>query len=112
MVVLAPANVGRVSFLATLVRRGTVLIGLIVITLIPPPPLRAPLITPSAPNRLSIVNRLKPPSGTYWFGTDEFGRDVFSRTIYAGRLSLLVGASVVTFAAVFGVLLGLVAGFF
>jgi len=37
---------------------------------------------------------------------------VFSRTIYAGRLSLLVGASVVAFAAVFGVALGLVAGFF
>ena len=72
----------------------------------------APLIAPYSPSRLSIVNRLKPPSGIYWFGTDEFGRDVFSRTIYAGRLSLLVGASVVAFAAVFGVTLGLVAGFF
>ena len=70
------------------------------------------MIAPYSPSRLSIVNRLKPPSGIYWFGTDEFGRDVFSRTIYAGRLSLLVGASVVAFAAVFGVTLGLVAGFF
>ena len=48
----------------------------------------------------------------YWFGTDEFGRDVFTRTIYAGRLSLLVGACVVVFAALVGVTLGLVAGFF
>ena len=52
------------------------------------------------------------PSAEHWFGTDEFGRDVFSRTIYAGRLSLLVGVSVVTFAAAFGVTLGLLAGFF
>jgi peptide/nickel transport system permease protein len=112
MAIVAPADAGRVSFLMTLVRRRTVLIGLIVISLIAALALLAPLITPYAPNRLSIVNRLKPPSGIYWFGTDEFGRDVFTRTIYAGRLSLLVGACVVTFAAIVGITLGLVAGFF
>jgi len=58
------------------------------------------------------VNRLKPPSELYWFGTDEFGRDVFSRTIYAGRLSLLVGAAVVALSALIGITLGLLAGFF
>ncbi len=58
------------------------------------------------------MNRLKPPSATFWFGTDEFGRDVFTRTLYAGRLSLLVGASVVVLAGIVGVALGLVAGFF
>ncbi len=55
---------------------------------------------------------MKPPSTLYWFGTDEFGRDIFSRTIYAGRLSLFVGASVVCLSAVIGVTLGLLAGFF
>ncbi|MGL4443398.1 MAG: ABC transporter permease, partial [Alsobacter sp.] len=74
--------------------------------------LLAPLIAPYAPNRLSIVNRLKPPGATFWFGTDEFGRDVFTRTLYAGRQSLLVGASVVVLAGLVGVTLGLVAGFF
>lgn len=53
-----------------------------------------------------------PPSEMFWFGTDEFGRDVFSRTIYAGRLSLMVGAAVVVLSAVIGVTLGLLAGFF
>ena len=105
----APDSVG---FGRLLIRRRTVLAGLLVLGAIALLAVLAPLIAPYAPNRLSIVNRLKPPSGLYWFGTDEFGRDVFTRTIYAGRLSLLVGASVVAFAALVGVTLGLVAGFF
>ncbi len=72
----------------------------------------APWVTPYSPSKLSIVNRLKPPSGLFFFGTDEFGRDVFSRTIFAGRLSLLVGAAVVVLSALIGVSLGLLAGFF
>ena len=102
----------RVGFATVVLRRRTIALGLAVFVVILALALLAPLVAPYAPNRLSIVNRLKPPSGTYWFGTDEFGRDVFSRTIYAGRLSLLVGASVVTFAALIGVTLGLIAGFF
>ena len=97
----------RVGFATLVLRRRTIPLGLAVFAVILALALLAPLVAPYAPNRLSIVNRLKPPSGTYWFGTDEFGRDVFSRTIYAGRLSLLVGASVVTFAALVGVTLGL-----
>ena len=102
----------RVSFGALLIQRRTVLLGLVVLAAIALLAALAPLIAPYAPNKLSVVNRLKPPSGVYWFGTDEFGRDVFSRTIYAGRLSLLVGASVVAFASVVGVTLGVIAGFF
>jgi peptide/nickel transport system permease protein len=102
----------RISFGALLIRRRTVLLGLVVLAAIALLAALAPLIAPYAPNRLSIVNRLKPPSGMYWFGTDEFGRDVFSRTIYAGRLSLLVGVSVVVLASVVGVTLGVIAGFF
>ena len=105
----APDSVG---FGRLLIRRRTVLAGLLVLGAIALLAVLAPLIAPYAPNRLSIVNRLKPPGGLYWFGTDEFGRDVFTRTIYAGRLSLIVGVSVVVFATLVGVALGLVAGFF
>lgn len=104
--------VAEVSFVSRLVTRKTVMIGLLILLVVAVLAVLAPLIAPYSPSRLSVVNRLKPPSSVYWFGTDEFGRDVFSRTIYAGRLSLLVGISVVAFAAVFGVTLGLVAGFF
>jgi peptide/nickel transport system permease protein len=109
--VSSPAII-EASFVSRLVTRKTVMVGLLILVIVAALAILAPLIAPYSPSRLSVVNRLKPPSSIYWFGTDEFGRDVFSRTIFAGRLSLLVGASVVTFAAVFGVTLGLVAGFF
>jgi peptide/nickel transport system permease protein len=109
--VSSPAVI-EASFVSRLVTRKTVMFGLLILVIVAALAILAPLIAPYSPSRLSVVNRLKPPSSIYWFGTDEFGRDVFSRTIYAGRLSLLVGASVVTFAAVFGVTLGLMAGFF
>jgi peptide/nickel transport system permease protein len=109
---MAAAAPDEVGFARLLSRCRTVLAGLLVLGAIALLAVLAPLIAPYAPNRLSIVNRLKPPGGLYWFGTDEFGRDIFTRTIYAGRLSLLVGASVVALAALVGVALGLVAGFF
>ncbi|AWM88513.1 ABC transporter permease [Microvirga sp. 17 mud 1-3] len=102
----------QASLLSLLIRRKAVLVGLAILLAIACLAILAPVIAPYAPNKLSIVNRLKPPGTSFWFGTDEFGRDIFSRTIYAGRLSLLVGASVVCFASVFGIALGLVAGFF
>jgi peptide/nickel transport system permease protein len=112
MAAVSTPAVSEASFISRLVTRKTVMVGLLILVVVAALAILAPLIAPYSPSRLSVVNRLKPPSGIYWFGTDEFGRDVFSRTIYAGRLSLLVGASVVAFAAVFGVTLGLVAGFF
>jgi peptide/nickel transport system permease protein len=110
--VSAPAESEGRKFVRRLLKRKTVAFGLIVLTVFVLLAVFAPLIAPYAPGKLSIVNRLQPPSMQWFFGTDEFGRDVFSRTIYAGRLSLLVGAAVVTLATVIGVVLGLLAGFF
>ncbi len=110
---MAAVSITPAPRLTTLMlQRKTLAIGLAVILAIALFALLAPLIAPYAPNKLSIVNRLKPPSGTYFFGTDEFGRDIFSRTIYAGRLSLTVGAAATVFACVIGITLGLAAGFF
>jgi len=102
----------RALFVRRLFKRKTVAAGIIVLAVFAILALLAPWIAPYSPSKLSIVNRLKPPSEMFWFGTDEFGRDVFSRTIYAGRLSLMVGAAVVVLSAIIGVTLGLLAGFF
>ncbi|ABS15694.1 MULTISPECIES: ABC transporter permease [Brucella/Ochrobactrum group] len=102
----------RALFIRRLFKRKTVAAGIIVLAVFAILALLAPWIAPYSPSKLSIVNRLKPPSEMFWFGTDEFGRDVFSRTIYAGRLSLMVGAAVVVLSAIIGVTLGLLAGFF
>ncbi|ULJ75131.1 ABC transporter permease [Rhizobium gallicum] len=100
------------KFLRRFLKRKTVAFGVLILTVFVLLAILAPWVTPYSPSKLSIVNRLKPPSGLFFFGTDEFGRDVFSRTIFAGRLSLLVGAAVVVLSALIGVSLGLLAGFF
>jgi peptide/nickel transport system permease protein len=110
--VASPAVAGSPKLASLIIQRKTLLIGLIVLTVIALLAILAPLIAPYSPTRLSVVNRLKPPSERWWFGTDEFGRDIFSRTIYAGRLSLLVGAVATLLAAAIGIALGLIAGFF
>ncbi|MGL4963068.1 MAG: ABC transporter permease [Inquilinus sp.] len=102
----------RMKLARLLLRRKTAMIGLIILVVLVLAAAFAPYITGYAPQKLSIVNRLKPPSAAHWFGTDEFGRDVFTRAVYGGRLSLFVGFAVVILSSVLGIVLGLVAGFF
>jgi len=89
-----------------------ILFGAVILLVVVLAALLAPWIAPYAPNKLSIVNKLKGPSLAHLFGTDEFGRDIFSRAIFAGRISLLVSLGVVCISTVLGVLLGVAAGFF
>ena len=112
MAVLSGKSSEARMFIRRLLRRRTVAFGLFVLTLFVVLAVLAPLIAPYAPGKLSISNRLTAPNMTYYFGTDEFGRDVFSRMLYAGRLSLMVGAAVVVLASIVGIVLGLLAGFF
>jgi len=49
---------------------------------------------------------LLPPSGQYWFGTDQQGRDVFTRVIFGARMSLFIGLSVQMLCLILGVLVG------
>jgi peptide/nickel transport system permease protein len=45
-------------------------------------------------------------------GTDQLGRDELSRLIFGARVSLTVGIAAVAFSGTFGVVLGLLAGFY
>ena len=60
------------------------------------------LIAPHDPIALAMADRLKPPSLTHIFGTDEGGRDVFSRIVYGTRYSLGVAIAIV-FASALGI---------
>jgi ABC-type dipeptide/oligopeptide/nickel transport system permease subunit len=61
---------------------------------------------------LSIFDHPVGPSGTFLLGTDDLGRDVLSRLIYGSRISLEVGIGATALALAFGVLLGLVSGYY
>lgn len=60
----------------------------------------------------NIMERLQPPSVQHFLGTDELGRDLFFRILYGTRYSLLVGIGSVAAAMLVGVTLGAVAGYY
>ena len=97
--------------LRVLTRRKIAVIGLIIMLIVALVGALAPLIA-SDPQRIDVVARLVAPGDMHWFGTDDLGRDVFSRVVFGARLSLGVGAAVMVFAFVVGLLSGLVAGFY
>ncbi|MCB2149540.1 MAG: ABC transporter permease [Deltaproteobacteria bacterium] len=72
----------------------------------------APALAPYPPNETALAERLQPPGAEHWLGTDGLGRDIFSRCLYGARVSILVGFLAVTLCVVFGVSLGLMAGFY
>ena len=108
----ASLSLPLVSGLRRLFRNKAILIGAIILAVVLVAAVLAPWVAPYAPNKLSIVNKLKAPSLAHLFGTDEFGRDIFSRAIYAGRISLLVSLGVVCISTALGVVMGVAAGFF
>jgi len=78
----------------------------------------ANFIAPFSPYDQALGNKLKPPlwgnaqDRVHLLGTDHLGRDVFSRILYGIRLSLIIGILAVTVSAIFGVILGLISGYF
>jgi len=57
-------------------------------------------------------NRLLPPSGEHFFGTDHMGRDLFARVLHGSRVSLSMGLVVVGIAVTAGSILGAAAGYY
>lgn len=99
------------GFFRLLLARRSVIVALVIFLGIVALCLLAPLIAPADPARMSVRARLTPPGPEYWLGADAYGRDVLSRLLYAGRISLLIGAGVAVVSTVIGITLGLVAGF-
>jgi peptide/nickel transport system permease protein len=83
--------------------------------------LLAPWIAPADPTDIASYNLVDselPPSfvaggeARYLLGTDNQGRDLLSAILYGARVSILIGGGAVALAALLGVTLGLVAGYF
>ena len=99
-------------FTRVFLSRKLVLIGMVIIIVFLIMAAFAPFIAPSNPNKQNLLDTLASPSGAHLLGTDSFGRDVLSRVIYGSRIALMVGVIAVGIAAVAGMILGLIAGYF
>lgn len=92
-------------------RHPMLVLGLVLLLAMLLAALLAPWLSPHDPTEMNVVQRLKPASATYLFGTDALGRDIFSRTLYGARVSLLVGFCVALLSVAVGIVIGTVAGF-
>jgi len=52
------------------------------------------------------------PDSAHLLGTDALGRDLLSRIIFGARTAVMVGVVALGIAAVSGMILGLIAGYF
>jgi peptide/nickel transport system permease protein len=95
-----------------LLRHRLFVVGLALFMVVALAAILAPWIAPLDPNKLAMRARFQPPSANWLFGTDNFGRSLWSRVIWGARLSMMIGASVVVINAVFGTLIGALAGYF
>ena len=94
------------------------LVGLALVVLLVLLAIFADVVSPHPPNEQYRDFTLAPPvwdaGGTTRFllGTDPVGRDILSRLIHGTRLSLLIGVISVAISLGFGIVLGLIAGYF
>ena len=71
----------------------------------------AGVLAPHGMNEISPINRMKPPSLAFPFGTDNLGRDMLSRILYGARLSVIIGFCAAGLATVLSVLIGVTSGY-
>jgi len=102
----------RWDTLRRLWRHRSFRVGLALFAIIILAAILAPLISPISPNKLQMRLRFEPPSWDHPFGTDNLGRSQLARVVYGAQLSLFIGTAVVLVNAVFGTLIGALAGYF
>jgi peptide/nickel transport system permease protein len=69
--------------------------------------------SPNDANRDQVRDRpQQPPSSTHWLGTTIYGEDLLSRMIFAARIALAIGFIATGIAAVIGITIGGIMGYF
>jgi peptide/nickel transport system permease protein len=71
----------------------------------------ADLLAPYGMNQIMPINRFKPPSLQFPFGTDNLGRDILSRVLYGAQLSVIIGLAAAGLATAISILIGITTGY-
>ena len=98
---------GRLRSLRPTERFGLVAVAVLLVLAV-----IGPEIAPYPTMTADPANRLIPPNGTHWFGTDENGMDILSRIVASPRVDVSVAFIAIFIAVVIGTLLGVFAGYF
>ncbi len=88
---------------------GALLIMLLIVVAI-----AAPLLAthPEDVSEFHPPERLLPPSGDHYFGTDRMGSDIYSRILFGARITITIAVIAITVSVLIGVPIGLVAGYY
>jgi peptide/nickel transport system permease protein len=92
-------------------RRPSVMLAWLVLAVVAVAAFVPGLLTDQSPIEGEVLNKLQPPSGAHWFGTDYLGRDVYTRVVHGTSVSLRATVLAVGIAFGVGSLMGLVAGY-
>ncbi len=87
-------------------------IGLLLMVLFVVIAVAAPALSPHEPNVAIQGKGYRSPSAEFPLGTDKFGRDQLSRVLKGATISLQVGIFTVALGVGFGIVVGLVSGYF
>jgi len=109
-VVLQPSH--RPGALRRLRRHRGAVLGAIIVTALAGLAALAPWLSPADPIKTAPREALQGPGAVHVLGTDQYGRDVLSRVLHGARISLVIGLVSVSIALIFGLPVGLVAGYY
>jgi len=107
----ALAGAQRAQIRATLRRHPRLFVGGSMVAVLIFVAVFAPILTPHNPIVGDVSEGLEPPSWSHWLGTDDQGRDVLARVMYGARISLTVALISASIGVLFGVSMGLLAGY-
>ncbi len=93
-------------------RNKAAMFGLAMLVVMSVVAIAAPVIAPYGPDDQDISRKFIKPCLEHIAGTDNLGRDMLSRLIYGARISLMVGIVATGISAVFGTVIGAVAGYY
>ena len=92
----------------------TAALGALIITLLVVVAIAAPVLSthPGDVTEFHPPERLLPPSGDHFLGTDRMGADVYSRLLFGARITIAIAVIAIGASVLVGIPVGLVAGYY